>query len=151
SPEKGLAAVSAAMGVGAILSGLANLEMGRRYGRGRVALIFTLASPAVFFFLAISQTTGVAAVWAAGFGFTLTMFFVTTNTLLQHEVEEGYRGRIMGLWMLALWGLPLTTTVLMGSVADVIGTDVTYALCALMMVAISLLVIWRNRHWPKLA
>ena len=82
-----------------------------------------------------------AGLAVAGFG--AVMFMSTSNTLVQISVDDGLRGRIMGIWSVAFGGsLPLGAF-LSGWVAQLLSPYLTIAIFALALAASSF-VIWRR-------
>ena len=82
-----------------------------------------------------------AGLAVAGFG--AVMFMSTSNTLVQTSVEDGMRGRIMGIWSVGFGGsLPLGSF-LSGWVAQTISPYLTIALFSSVL-AVASFVIWRR-------
>lgn len=146
SPKVGYAVISAMLGLGAIVAGLLSVWLSKRFGRGRVVFVMTIILPILMAIFAFSQTVLMAAIFMAFLGFGFATFFVTSNALIQTEVEDSFRGRVMALYMLALWGFPLMTTLAFGLVAEVIGTANTFAASALILLIVALGVYWKSDY-----
>ena len=109
-------------GVGAIAAALQLAA--RRYSRAqhRRHLLLGLATFALAVLgLAASRRLGLALACQTLAGYGMVRYLATTNTLLQLVVEDGYRGRIMGLHTVMFLGtLPLGSLVL-GALAQRFG------------------------------
>ncbi len=151
SPKEGYAAMSTAIGLGAVLAALLMAVLGRRYGRGRVvtaAVGLVLVASVI-----MSQMTQIplAVIMAASYGFGIILQFVTVNTLIQSEVPDQYRGRVLSLYMLTFFGIAPLGSLGMGFLAENIGTSTTIALSAIVGGIISLLILYRSAHVRRLA
>jgi MFS family permease len=114
-----LGAMVAAMGLGAVIGGLASA--GRRTSGIRaislaaiafgVTTAITALAPSVTFAAAALVATGVASIW----------FLATGNTTLQLTAAPEMRGRVMSLWTVAFIGSTAVGGPLMGWVAEQAG------------------------------
>ncbi len=145
SPKEGYANVTTAIGVGAVFAGFVMGVLGRFFGRGRmVALMVIFVTISAFLF---SQVTTVvpAIIFAGMYGFGIILQFVTVNTLIQNEVPDAFRGRVLSLYTLSWFGIAPFGALFMGFVASVIGTPNTIGIAALLGGLISIIVLMR---WP---
>jgi MFS family permease len=85
----------------------------------------------------------IACMLLYGFGFVL--FFVNTNTMIQLEVPDEFRGRVMSLFTLTFLGLMPIGALIVGAIANEIGTPTTLALCALINGGLGAVILVR---WP---
>lgn len=93
--------------------------------------------------VAISRHPAPMGAGLAVAGFGAVMFMSTSNTLVQTSVDDGLRGRIMGIWSVGFGGsLPLGAF-LSGWVAQLISPFLTIAVFAAVL-ALSSFVIWRR-------
>ena len=104
----------------------------RRFGRGRVVfsmVIFVTISAVIFTRVSSIE---LATLFAALYGFGIIMQFVTTNTLIQSEVPDEFRGRVMSLYTLTFFGVSPFGALLLGFIASGIGYqgDLVYGLAA---------------------
>jgi MFS family permease len=145
SPADAYSAITIAIGVGAVISSLVLGFAGRRFGRGRVvAAMAVLVSISTFCF---GLTTSVELSMAFGvlYGFAIILQFILVNTLIQNEVPDVFRGRVMSLYTLSWFGIAPFGALLMGGIAYVIGTPAAMAIAAIAGGIMSLYVLWR---WP---
>jgi MFS family permease len=143
SPIDGFSTLSITQGIGAVAGGLLAVYVSR-YGRGRVvAAMVILLSASVFM---VSRMTGVlpSAFLMAIVGFSMILFFVTINTMLQSEIPDEYRGRVLSLYTLTFFGLAPFGALFLGSLADAIGTPDAIAVYAVLngVLAIAILACW---------
>lgn len=140
---RGLGLLSAAPGFGSLFGSLALASLGDFRGKGKVLLIsggvmglglvgFSNArhfAPAFLFLLLVE---------AARRG-----LIITSQTLVQVNCEDAYRGRIMAMYMMTIGFMPLGT-VPAGAMADAWGVPVTLTLQGGLM-AVFFIVLWLAR------
>jgi MFS family permease len=151
SPTDGLSLLSAAQGVGAVFAGLLLTTLGYRFGRGRVTAIMLLLMSWSMVMLARTALLEMSAVLMAVFGFCLTLFFVNANTMIQNEVPDGYRGRVMSLFTLTFMGLTPFGALALGGMANQIGTPDALLIYGLINGALGLYVLLRWREVWRIA
>lgn len=128
---RGLGALLSANGVGALLGSvtLAFFSHGER--RDRLVKLgasgFAASMIAFSFCPNVYMAMGVLLIS----GWFMVSFYATTNTLVQGEVEDHLRGRIMGLYTLSFIGLIPLGAFLAGWVAVLMGAPMTVLLGAL--------------------
>jgi MFS family permease len=144
SPEEGYAAMGAAIGAGAVVATLLTTRLGKRYGRGRVVLTMIILSMLSELFISRVHVLPVALPLAVVYGFAIILQFVTINTMIQSEVQPEFRGRVLSLYTLVWFGISPFGSLLMGWVAEHIGTPDTLLVCALGGGLVSLLIYRRN-------
>lgn len=130
SPEAGYAALSTALGIGGLAGSVLNVGLGQRFGRGRVMVTMVVVIPISLLLLSFMRMVPPAAIIMGVLGFGLTTFFVTTNVLIQTEVPDEFRGRVISLWSLNRFGLAPVGALIIGAIADVIGTAEMMAVCS---------------------
>jgi SNF family Na+-dependent transporter len=88
----------------------------------------------------------VACLMMAGFSQSLAM--ISIAVILMRTASEHFRGRVMGVRMLVIYGLPLGLLAA-GSLIDVIGFAVTGTLYATAGVALMMAIVlhWRADLW----
>ena len=96
------ALLTSAVGVGAVLGGLATA--GRRRAALRGLTIASFGFGVTMFLAAVSPTLAFAALAMVAVGAFSIAFTSLTNTILQLEAEPQMRGRVMSLWAVAFLG-----------------------------------------------
>jgi MFS family permease len=146
APDAGLAILSTAAGVGSAIAALSMMTLSKRFGRGRVVtamLVFTAISTT----LAANMTeVWAAALFIACYGFGVILLFVTVNTLIQSQVPDAFRGRVLSLYTLTFFGVGPFGALLLGFLARYISTPTAMTLYAVLGGLLSLVVIARARH-----
>jgi MFS family permease len=121
SGARGYSLLMAAAGVGALT---ASLTLTARFERGalRRALFAGLAvfgSGLILF--SLSRTLWLSAALSAFIGLGMILYAAGTNTLLQTAVRDEYRGRVMGLFTLALIGTSSIGSLVTGAIGERFG------------------------------
>jgi MFS family permease len=137
----GYGALTACFGIGAIPGGFAAAySKGQSLGR-KVRLLCLITGVAVL-------ATACAPVVAAAFpllmleGFVSIWMIALANTLVQLRPHPSLRGRVMGLWTMALPGLTPITGVLVGATTQFLGPREGFGVGGVALVAASI-VGWR--------
>jgi MFS family permease len=80
-------------------------------------------------------------------GFTSIWFIATANTLVQLDVDPAMRGRVMGVWTMALPGMLPVTSVLAGGITEWLGPQTGFAASGVAVLS-TVAVGWRalGRH-----
>ncbi len=143
SPTEGFAAISTAVGIGAVIAGVTMTTVGKLLGRGRLISAMVVFIMLVGLLLSQATTVPTAAFFAALFGLGLILQFVTTNTLIQTEVPDEFRGRVMSLYTLGFFGLAPFGALALGALANVIGNPAAIALYALIGGILSVSIVLR--------
>jgi predicted MFS family arabinose efflux permease len=131
----GLAILSSAIGVGAVIGGVWLAGRTEPEGLTRVVLRATLALVATTLVFAATDSLwlGVAAMLVLGF--SMVGAGVGTQTLIQLSVDSAMRGRVLSLYGLIFRGAPAVGALLMGVASEAVGLQwplAAGALCVLM-------------------
>ncbi len=143
SPDAGYAALVTANGIGAVMAAVLVTWLGRRFGRGHIVTIMSLVASVSIFCLAFSPTLVPALIFTLIFGFSLILQFVTMNTLLQTQVADEFRGRVLSLYTLTFFGVAPFGALGLGFLAQMIGTPDALLLCAVAGGSLSALILAR--------
>jgi predicted MFS family arabinose efflux permease len=142
--QTGLAYLVAGFASGGLVGSLILSGAGARIPAGRMVLFF-----AVTWYIALAVFSQVSTFWA-GFaalvvaGLSQSLSLVPLSVLLLKSSSEGYRGLVMGVRMLAIYGLPMGLLA-SGKLVEWFGFHVAalgYAVTGLVFVA----VIWAIGH-----
>jgi len=118
---QGLAQLTAAAGLGALITALWLAQRGRMTGLTRIAMLaLGMSGAAIAAFTATDwYPLGLAACFC--FGVTITMAGTATQSLMQNAVDGHVRGRVMSLYGLVYRGAPALGALIMGAAADLVG------------------------------
>lgn len=139
----GTANLLTAEGVGAILAGVAVANAHRFGRRGHLLALSAILGPICAILFAISKSYWTALPFIALTGFFMIAQFITMNTLIQMEVLDEYRGRVLSLYTLTFFGFSPFSSLLLGLLGESMGTVsalVLYGVIALILMA---LLLWR--------
>lgn len=143
SPTVAYTFLNVALGFGSIVGSLFNVWIGAHFGCGKAALIMSGVLPAVaFIFSRIGAVPGSTVVMAL-LGFGYATFFITTNILIQTQVPDELRGRVVSLWALLRFGLAPVAALGIGFLAQFLGLINTMMILSLLAAFICWMVITR--------
>jgi MFS family permease len=137
----GYGALNAALGLGAVVGAFLIAHLGDRSKRGRLLAMANIGFPIVL--LAFANNTNfvlaLALAFLLGVGFMLE--FTNINTLLQLNVQEGMRGRVMSLYTLTFFGFAPFGNLSIGNLAELWGLSRTISLSAGIALVLGLIVL----------
>ena len=120
----GLGQLGSAVGGGALCSALHKALGGKQTGRNALSFgnicvaIVGLIAMAV---LGITQTWTIALICAALLGATGTYFGITMQSMIQGDLPDDMRGRVMSIWVVVGLGSTALGAFLIGAMANLIG------------------------------
>jgi len=141
----GLAILTSAAGLGAVVGGLWLALRGRLEGLTEITTVtFVLSGISVAAFAGTdSFVVGVSALTIASFA--MVAVGIGTQTLIQAVVEDGMRGRILSFWGLILRGGPAVGAIIMGTLSEWVGFGLPLAVGGLICLAGGILAL-RSRN-----
>src|SRR5262245_22037794 len=146
--QTGLGYLAASFAMGALLGSMA-VSQRSTIRPGRAMILATLAwYVALLVFVRVTNPLGgVVMLMLAGFAQSFCM--VTLAVLLMRTTSAPFRGRVMGVRMLVIYGLPLGLPVA-GALIDLVGFHATATLYASVGLACTLIIAlnWRSELWP---
>jgi predicted MFS family arabinose efflux permease len=147
--QTGLGTLVASFAIGALLGSLLVSFAGRRLRPARMMIVFVIAWYLLLlvFVRMADATSGRLMLVLAGVAQSLSM--VPMAVMLLHSAGARFRGRVMGVRMLAIYGLPLGLLVA-GALIERIGYTATASLYCLLGLAVTGLIAlhWRAALWP---
>ncbi len=147
SPTSGYTAINVANGLGGIFGGFLIGWLSLRLRLPRLIALMALLTALSMGLLAGAVTITSATLVAFGFGLVIVMLFVGANTLIQTEVPDAFRGRVLALFTLAFSGLTPFGSLALGLISANIGVLNSFVLMAGLSGLLSLAVLAR---WPNL-
>lgn len=146
--QTGLGYLAASFAMGALLGSMVVSQHGS-LRPGRAMIIATLAwYAALLVFARVAQPLGgVAMLLLAGFAQSFCM--VTLAVMLLRTTSAAFRGRVMGVRMLAIYSLGVGLPVA-GALIDLVGFHATATLYACVGLTCTLIIAinWRGELWP---
>lgn len=142
----GYGLLMSAMGVGALVGALTLVARSRQGdpSRSRIAAAFVLSGALVA--LGFTRLYGVALVVMTAVGWGMVTFNAATNSTLQTNTPDLYRGRVMSLYSLMLVGVAPIGSLLTGAALEALGASLT----ALLAGGAGLLSVLAIRPWQDL-
>ena len=141
--QTGLGSLVASFAVGALLGSLVVSLAGRRLRPARMMVGFALAWYALLLvFVRMPDATGGRLMLVLA-GFTQSLSMIPMAVMLLHSAGARFRGRVMGVRMLAIYGLPVGLLVA-GALIERIGYTFTASLYCLVGLTVTGLIAW---HW----
>lgn len=130
SDAVGLAWLTSAMGVGAMISATAVAIRGRAAGLTAAAFMGLFGLVAATFGLVATERLWVGVIFCALSGYTLNTLSVSVQALVQSAVDDSLRARVMSLYTLVYRGTPALGALVFGGLAEWTGLRWSYALAA---------------------
>ena len=130
---------TSAAGAGAIVASIAvtrSQDTGRLL---RLAPMAALGSSILLFILGMTSTYWIGVFVVAGLGGCCTLCGISVQALLQLEVEDEFRGRVLGLWGVFAIGATATGGFIMGGVARATSISITSVGASILLSVFALL------------
>ncbi len=119
------------MGVGALAATSSLILLGSRVVRGSYAIVAAFAYPTVLIGFALSRSFAVALAFLLLLGFMDIVAGTLRTTIVQIDVEDSYRGRVMGLMSMATRATSPLGAIPVGALASGIGVGLALAIGSL--------------------
>jgi MFS family permease len=134
--------LNTAIGIGAMTSVLLLTNYGERVGRGRWLSFLALFFPLMLGIFAFTRNYQLAILLAALLGAGFIGEYVLLNTLLQTQIQDVMRGRVLSLYTLTFFGFTPFGNLAVGALAEWINLSTAIALCAATTLILSGLVLY---------
>jgi predicted MFS family arabinose efflux permease len=142
--ETGLGLMAAAVAGGALVGSLAATITGARRYSTRVMILNIMAWYALLAGFALVETMTLGLPLLAVMGMVQSLAMISMSTALLRESSARFRARVMGVRMLAVYGLPMGLLA-MGQGIEAVGFPATVWICVLIGAASTIFVAWRWR------
>ena len=136
---EGMGILISVSGVGAIACSLVLASLPNRY-RGLMLVVSSLILGAALTVFAFSTAWILSLVAIVFVGLGQTGRMTLAGSLLQHYTEDAYRGRVMAIYMME-FGLTSLSVFVAGVLADTIGIQWAIGSLAVLLIALSLVVL----------
>lgn len=147
--ETGLGTLVASFALGSLIGSIAVGLAGRMLRPARMMIVFALVWYAFLLVFAAMPEPGSGRVALVLAGTAQAMSLVPMSVLLLHSAGARYRGRVMGVRTLAIYGVPPGLLVA-GALVDRIGFVATVSLYCIVGSLLTALIAlrWRDALWP---
>jgi MFS family permease len=150
APKTGNAMLNATLGIGSVIAAALNVWICNQVGRGRYVQFVALFVPAVSLIFALTRADWLAGALSMVLGFGYTSFFVSSNILIQTQVSDEFRGRVMSLWSLNRFAFAPISGLGIGLAAQAFGTPQVMIVCSLLCFAVCSMIVTRAAAVRKL-
>ncbi|MFZ1757251.1 MAG: MFS transporter [Caldilineaceae bacterium] len=144
-------AINMASGIGAVSAAVLVARYGDRGFRGRWLNRVALAYPVVLVAFALNPIYPLSLLLAVFLGLGFMSQFTLINTLLQTQIVDEMRGRIMSLYTLTFFGLAPFGNLAMGALSEVWGIGQTIAVSALIALVLMGVIFYKMPRVRQLA
>ena len=147
--QTGLGTLVASFSFGAFLGSLTVSMLGHVIRPGRAMFIFSMIWHVLLLVFVLMPTPTAGRFVLVVAGFTQTMSMIPLAVMLLHVAGDRFRGRVMGVRMLAIYGMPVGL-VAAGPLVERIGyvpTATAYCVIGFILTA-AIAVYWRAAIWP---
>lgn len=146
----GLSILISMSAAGSIMGGLSMARTRHSSGLMKVVLLSSLAIAAAATAFALVRNYWMAGAFLVVLGFMNVVFSVSSQSMVQHEVDEETRGRLMSTWFMLNRGGPALGTFAFGIVAELIGLSWPVVLgSGVIVIAVLLCLLYRKRVLEK--
>lgn len=149
-PE-GLGLLSASVGVGALTGALIVASLANFKHKGALLTFGNLFFPTMVVLFAASKIFPLSMALLVGVGLGFMVQNGMTNTLVQTNVPDHLRGRVMSVYMLVFQGFFPIGSLMAGTIAEHYGVPIGAAFGGTIALAAGLLWLWRAPFIRKLA
>jgi predicted MFS family arabinose efflux permease len=133
-----------ARGVGSLLGALMIASMSQRQFRGKMWTIASFALPLLMIIFAGVRSVPLALLIMAGNGWAFISLNNTTNAMVQSQVPDELRGRVMGIYTLVFFGSFPIGSLVAGNLADLISAPTTLIIFAAVLLLFAVYIFWRK-------
>jgi MFS family permease len=135
--------LQSARGLGALLGALMIAYWGSFKSKGKLLTLGSFIFPSLLIVFALVHWLPLSLVMLVGVGWGFMLLVNLSNALVQTQVPDELRGRVMSIFTLAFFGLFPVGSLIAGSFADWIGEPLTVLIGAIIVLLIAVLAWWR--------
>ncbi len=129
--EKEYASLLTFVGLGSVVGALFVAAVAKKAkSKKRIAIAGIILLSISLFAVSLTKEYSIALIPIPFIGMGMIMFLSTANTLVQTNVSDEYRGRVMGMWTLVFGGSMPIGAILSGTVAEYLGVSLTIQICS---------------------
>jgi MFS family permease len=128
-----------ARGLGALSGALLIAAVGQTYPRGRLFTIGTFVMPVFLLFFSFTKMLPASFLALLGTGWGFMVIVNLSNTLVQLNVTDELRGRVMGIFTFTFFGFMPLGSLINGALADQLGAPTTIQINAAILLGDAIL------------
>jgi MFS family permease len=145
SGASGLAWLTSSMGIGSMAASAFLAIRGHAGGLSYLVILSCFGLGISTFGMVATRELGFAVMFAAPFGFSLTLMGVGIQAMAQIAVADEMRGRVMILYVIVYRGVPAVGALVIGLLSELIGMRSAFAFAAAACIAAWLVIAPRHR------
>ncbi|MBS7811318.1 MFS transporter [Roseococcus pinisoli] len=145
----GLALLTGAIGVGALMSGIMVASRGRLTGTTRIAVMAAAAQAVVLVAFVATSYFPFAVLCGALYGACSSAHGISTQTLVQSAALTRMRGRTLALWGLITRACPALGALVLGLSGEAFGMRLPTLAVAFLAMGVSVWGLMHMRAWAK--
>ncbi len=142
--------LQSARGAGALIGTLIIAYIGTRNIRGRVWAVGSLALPLLWMAFSFITRVPISLTVAMFIGLTFILSVNLTNAMIQTEVTDELRGRVMAIFTLTFFGLSPIGSLLAGVLAEIYGEQTTVFISGLILFILAVFTAIRMPYLRRL-
>lgn len=133
-----------ARGLGALSGALLIAAIGQTYSKGKLFTVATFVMPVFLLLFSFTRILPTSFITLLGAGWGFMVIINLSNTLVQTNVTDELRGRVMGIFTFTFFGMMPIGSLVNGAIASKIGAPLTVQINALILfvAAIGLLLLF---------
>jgi MFS family permease len=139
--------LQSARGFGALVSALMIASLGRFKTKGRLWTVGSFTMPLVLLIFSTTRYLPLSLLVLLCVGWSLMVLMNMSNALVQTQVADHLRGRVMGIYTLTFFGFMPVGSLVNGTLATKIGAPLTLVINASVLLLVAGVIWWRV---PKL-
>ena len=140
-----------ARGTGALLAAIMIATLGRFRGKGKLLTIGMMVFPVMLILFSFTRTLALSMLVLVGAGWSFMLIMNMSNTLVQVEVADELRGRVMALYSLMLSGGGPIGALVVGVAADRTSEPTVGLVCAGMLLLYGVTIWFIRPEMRKIA
>ena len=130
-----------ARGLGALSGALLIAAIGQTYSKGKLFTVATFVMPVFLLLFSFTRMLPTSFITLLGAGWGFMVIINLSNTLVQTNVTDELRGRVMGIFTFTFFGLMPIGSLINGVIADQIGAPLTVQINALILLAAAIVLL----------
>jgi MFS family permease len=130
-----------ARGLGALSGALLIAAIGHSYSKGNLLSLATFVMPLSLLIFSFTGILPASFITLLGVGWGFMVIINLSNTLVQVNVEDALRGRVMGIFTFTFFGLMPIGSLINGAIADQIGAPMTIQINALVLITAAVILL----------
>jgi predicted MFS family arabinose efflux permease len=133
-----------ARGLGALIGALTVAALAYRRVKGKIWTAGSFILPVTLFLFSFTRNLPLSLVLLVGIGWGLMTMVNTSNAMVQEDVPDELRGRVMSLYILVFQGGMPIGALLIGWMAASLTAPTTVVICSLIMLVLAIFTLFKR-------